>query len=84
MKKSVHIFLIVMVLSLFMVNAAFASHGEPAGSCPPAFELHHMMEHNGEHMHQHIGADQDFNGDGYLCVKHLPNDFHLHVDNSIT
>jgi hypothetical protein len=35
-------------------------------------------------MHQHIGVDQDLNGDGYICMKMLSNDLHLHVDDSIS
>lgn len=84
MKKSAHIFLIVLILSLTLVNTAFASHGEPAGGCPPRFELHHFMDHSGEHMHQHIGVNRDLNGDGYICVKHLSTTKHLHIDNSVS
>jgi len=84
MKKLVHIFLIVMVLSLALVNTAFASNREPAGSCPPSgFELHHFMDHLGDHMHQHIGVNRDLNGDGYICVKHISPTKHLHIDNSV-
>ena len=42
-----------------------------------------MTDHMGDPMHTHIGADKDLNGDGFMCVKHLPQDKHLHVDNSI-
>ena len=83
MKKTVHIFLIVLILSLTLVNTALASPGDPAGGCPPVFELHHIMDHTGDHMHQHIGVDQDLNGDGYICVNHLSATMHLHIDNSI-
>ena len=83
MKKVVYTFLIVMILSLSLVNVAFADHGEPAGGCPRNFELHHFMEHEGDPMHVHIGAVQDLNGDGYICVRHLTETKHLHVDNSI-
>lgn len=83
MKKLVSILLVTLLVSLFLVTTVFASHGEPVGSCPPTFELHHFMDHSGEHMHQHIGVDQDLNGDGYICVKMLSNGLHLHVDNSI-
>jgi len=84
MKKLAHVFFIVMVLSLILVNTALASHGEPAGSCAPGFELHHLMDHSGEPMHQHIGVDEDLNDDGYICVKPLSPTLHLHIDNSIT
>jgi hypothetical protein len=83
MKKVVYTFLIVMILSLSLVNVAFAEHGEPAGSCPAPFELHHFMEHSGEHMHVHIGVDQDLNGDGYICMLPVTDTLHLHVDNTL-
>lgn len=83
MKKSVHIFLIVLILSLTLVNTALAGPGEVAGGCPPGFELHHFMDHSGDHMHQHIGVNSDLNGDGYICVKHVSATRHLHIDNSI-
>jgi hypothetical protein len=81
MKKMFYIFLVTLLVSLFITNIAFASHGAPVGGCLPKFELHDFMDHSGEHMHQHIGVDQDLNGDGYICVKMLSNDLHLHVDN---
>ena len=83
MNKIAHIFLIVLILSLALVNTAYAGMGEPAGGCSPAFELHHFMEHEGDHMHRHIGISQDLNGDGFICVKHLSETKHLHVDNRI-
>lgn len=81
MKKLFSILLVTLLVSLFLATTAFASHGDPAGSCPPNFELHHFMDHSGDHMHRHIGVDRDLNSDGYLCVQMLPNDLHLHVDN---
>jgi Spy/CpxP family protein refolding chaperone len=83
MKKASHILLIVLILSLTLVNTAFASADKPAGGCPPNFELHDIMEHAGDHTHQHIGVSQDLNGDGLICVNHLTETKHLHVDNSI-
>jgi hypothetical protein len=81
MKKLFSILLITLLVSLFLASTAFASHGDPLGSCPPNFELHHFMDHSGDHMHRHIGVDRDLNGDGYICMIMLPNDLHLHVDN---
>ena len=83
MKKTIYILLINLILSLTLVNTALASPGEPAGGCPPVFELHHFMDHTGDHMHQHIGVNRDLNGDGYICVRHLSDTRHLHIDNSI-
>ncbi len=83
MKKLSQVLLVTILLSILFTSAAFASNGNPAGSCPPAFELHEYMDHSGEHMHVHIGVDRDLNGDGYICMKQLPFDMHLHVDNSL-
>lgn len=84
MKKTVHIFLIVLILSLTLVNTALASPGKTAGGgCPPGFELHEFMDHAGDPMHQHIGIKVDLNGDGYVCVRHLTETKHLHIDNVI-
>lgn len=81
MKKLFSILLVTLLVSLFLVTTAFASHGDPVGSCPPNFELHHFMDHSGDHMHRHIGIDRDLNSDGYICMKMLSSDLHLHVDN---
>lgn len=81
MKKLLSIMLAALVASLFLTPTAFASHGDPVGSCPPKFELHHFMDHSGDHTHRQIGLDRDLNGDGYICVKMLPENLHLHVDN---
>jgi hypothetical protein len=84
MKKLLFVFLIALLVSVFLVHPAFASPGDPVGSCPPRFELHNFMDHDGEHMHQHIGVDQDLNGDGYICMRILPKkNLHLHVDNTL-
>ena len=83
MKKTVNILLIILILSLTLVNSAFASPGESAGGCPPVFELHTYLDHTGDHMHQHIGVTVDLNGDGFICVNHLTATKHLHVDNTI-
>ena len=83
MKKTYSVLLVTLLISLFLAIPAFASPGDPVGSCPPGFEQHHFMDHDGDYMHRHIGVDRDLNGDGYICMKMLPNDLHLHVDNSV-
>ena len=80
--KSFRIILIALLLSLLVTSTAFAAPGEPAGSCPRGFELHPFMEHE-DHEHHHIGVDKDLNGDGWICVRHLTQDLHLHVDNRL-
>ena len=81
-RKFAFVLLLSLLVSLFAATGVLADHGEPVGSCPPVFELHHFMDHT-EHMHRHIGNDNDSNGDGYICMKQLPNHLHLHVDNNL-
>jgi hypothetical protein len=83
MKKPVLPFLIALVLLLTIALPAFAADGQPpVGSCPPGFVLHEFGHHDGDHDH-HIGITTDLNGDGLICVKHLDNGLHVHVDNVI-
>ena len=83
MKIQFSILLVVLLASFWPVGLALADHGDPVGGCPSGFELHHFMDHTGEHMHQHIGLTQDLNGDGWICMQMIPNDLHLHVDNGV-
>lgn len=87
MKKTIFALLIAMLLVFSVAVTAFADVAVPTGECPNSFELHHMMahDHDGEHMHHHIGNDKDQNGDGYLCMKHVGADGnnHVHVDNYV-
>ena len=69
---------LIVLLSLVLAGSAYGQ----AGSCPPNFDLHPVHEHD-EHQHQHIGSDKDQNGDGYLCVKHISEQLHLHIDNNL-
>jgi hypothetical protein len=34
-------------------------------------------------MHHHIGVTQDLNADGFICMRIVAQDLHLHVDNSL-
>jgi hypothetical protein len=82
MKKTISLLLLIALLAIFLASPASASHGEPAGGCPPQFELHHFMDHdNHDHHHRHIGVTEDLNQDGYICVKHVSQDLHAHADN---
>ena len=85
MKKLVAILLLVMLLSLVGVTVASASHGDSVGGCPGKFELHHAMNHDDHHGHQHVGSDTDHNNDGWICVKHVSSeeDIHVHIDNRV-
>ena len=83
MKKLFSVLLVMFLLSQPFTTIAFASEGQPAGGCPPVFEIHPFMNHSGEHMHNHIGIDQDLNGDGFICMLMLSSNLHLHIDNAI-
>jgi hypothetical protein len=82
MKTLLSVLLVALLVSLFVPSSAFASQATPLGGCPISFDLHPFMDHTGEQMHTHIGVDRDLNSDGYICMKMLPNDLHLHVDNT--
>lgn len=82
MNRRILLTLMLVLVSLFIVSTAFASSGMPVGGCPGKFELHPFMDHEGHEDH-HIGLAQDLNGDGMICVKHLSNGLHVHMDNVI-
>jgi len=76
----------VLVVLLLLVTAAFVyAEGEPAGGCPPGFELHPAMPHDDHHGHRHVGTAADQNGDGWICVRHVSVDgnVHVHIDNRL-
>lgn len=84
MKKIVVVFMVVTLFTFSLASSALAatSQSSPAGSCPNNFELMEFMDHS-DHPH-HIGVTVDLNGDGWICMKHVPNtELHLHVDNSL-
>ena len=83
MRRLMVVFAVITILSLALTSVAFAEHTEPLGGCPDGFHLHHIMDHDEEHEHEHvhIGVDVDSNNDTYICVKHLFNTYHLHIDN---
>jgi hypothetical protein len=84
MKKLLIVLMLVLLLSITVVFVALAHEGEPINGCPnPSFELHHIEDHEHEGEHRHIGSDTDRNGDGYICVKHISPDKHLHIDNNV-
>jgi hypothetical protein len=80
MKRQFLLIVVLILVSLFSVSVAFASNGDPVGSCPGKFDPHPFMDHE-EHEEHHIGLTKDLNGDGWICVKHLSNGLHVHVDN---
>ena len=86
MKRWVLVLIAAVVLMLATVSFAIAS-GDPVGGCPDDFHLHTVMDHDHDHggPHKHVGNDRDFNGDGWICVKHVGPDgsIHVHIDNNI-
>ena len=86
MKKLLTSLMLVVLLLQVFSAAVYAEPGAPIGSCPPPdFERHMAMDHDGDHMHQHVGTDTDLNGDGWICVKKVSVDsnIHVHVDNNL-
>jgi hypothetical protein len=79
-KLTLILILTAFILAISVAPALAAPEGPPVGTCPQGFELHHFMDH-AEHHEHHIGLAQDLNGDGQICVKHLPNGLHVHMDN---
>ena len=82
MKKAVSILLLMMVLLFTLSTAVLAQSGPPVGHCPPGFEPHDAMHHDMPE-HQHAGLKVDLNQDGTICVKHVTEEIHVHVDNVV-
>jgi hypothetical protein len=83
MFKMMRVILLAFMLATFLISPALAAReGPPVGNCPPQFVLHPFMDHV-EHHELHIGITQDLNQDGWICVKHLPNGLHEHMDNVV-
>jgi hypothetical protein len=81
MHKVILIFMVVVLAAAYLAAPALAARqGPPQGTCAPGFEMHHFMDHQEHHKH-HIGLAEDLNQDGHICVRHLPNGLHVHVDN---
>ena len=85
MKKLFSSLLLVVLLLQVFSAAVYAEPSAPIGSCPKSFELHMAMNHDGDHMHKHVGTDTDHNGDGWICVKFVSVDsnIHVHIDNNL-
>jgi hypothetical protein len=85
MQKIITILLVLVLTTAFLAVPAQASRqGPPTGSCPPGFMLHSVMHHEGDHHHDHhVGLEFDLNQDGFICVMHIANYLHVHVDNVI-
>ena len=86
MKKRLFVLLMVLVLAMTAVSVVVAEDGQPVGGCPDSFHRHMAGHGHGNHgHHHHVGNDRDFNGDGYICGKHVgPNgNNHVHIDNNV-
>ena len=89
MKKLLVVLLLTLALTLVSISIVGAN-GDATGGCPNSFERHMVpMAGNHDHgqsgEHHHVGNDQDFNRDGYICAKHVgPNgSIHVHIDNNV-
>ncbi len=82
MRKFIGIVIILLVLSSIFTVTAFASVGQPTGTCAQGFVLHSVADID-QQMHSHIGTLQDFNGNGYVCMRMPTPDYCLVVDDSI-
>lgn len=80
MKRTTFALILALLLVSILAPAA-AAQTVPPTECPVGFELHETMHHE-DHDH-HIGLKTDLNGDGFLCVKVLNDDRHVHIDNVI-
>jgi hypothetical protein len=84
LKKSILALALVAIVALLVAAPlAFAEPGEPVGDCPPGFMLHpageHDHEEHAEHRHVGLDLDSDANGDGWMCVRHVGGEQHVHV-----
>ena len=77
--------ILVLLVLLFAGNVSVHAQNEPIGGCPDSFELHPAMPHDDHHGHLHVGTDTDANADGWLCMKHVSvnGHIHVHIDNNI-
>lgn len=83
MKGSFTTLVLVMLLFFGVALVAETHLGEPVTGCPKLFTVHSVADHDQHHEGHHIGSDTDRNGDGYICVKPLPDGLHLHIDNDV-
>jgi hypothetical protein len=80
MKKITAILMIILVLSAVFTVTAFAKQAPPIGTCTPGFTQMAVMNPPSDMMHMHIGAQQDLNGNGYICMQMVTPDYCLIVD----
>ncbi len=76
----------VLAAGLMLALSAVSGFAqEPVGDCPNGFHLHATMDHHDGEAHQHVGTDDDQNGDGFICAKHVSADgsIHVHIDNNV-
>lgn len=82
MNKVLYVLAVALMAVAFLAAPVQAQSRPPVGECPPGFVLHAFM-HHGDHHDHHIGLAQDLNQDGNICVLHLSNGLHVHVDNVV-
>ncbi|HEX6385656.1 MAG TPA: hypothetical protein VF177_13380 [Anaerolineae bacterium] len=86
MRRIFAVVLLTLLLTLAVVSLAVAGGGQPQGGCPDGFTLHMVMDHTHPDggKHHHAGTDNDRNGDGWICGKHVSTseNVHVHIDNN--
>ena len=88
-KKLMVVLSLAMVLTALSAGAVFAET-HPVVDCPDSFHPHKLSEHQ-QHsghdtpQHKHVGNDEDLNGDGWICGKHVGKNgsVHVHIDNNV-
>lgn len=76
---------LILLTLVFGGTSSAMAQNEPVGGCPDGFELHPAMDHDEHGDHLHAGTHGDANADGWLCMKHVSVDGHVHVhtDNNV-
>jgi hypothetical protein len=82
-KKLILVIMVIVLVSMVFASNAYASGGVPVGSCPTVFDLMNYMDGTHQNMPMHIGLAVDLNENGYICMRVISPDLHLHVDDTL-
>jgi hypothetical protein len=81
MKKTIMALVLALLVAQVVAGAALSSG--PVAGCPTGFTPMMVMDMT-DPIHRHIGTSADQNGDGWICMKHISNTVHLHIDNAVS
>ncbi len=75
---------VLLLAAVLLFNTASVANAAPipVGGCPVPFELHEADMHDMPG-HKHAGLKVDLNGDGFICVQHVTDTIHVHIDNFV-